>query len=92
MNPHPPPESCTLDAVRAAKAEARTVFAQMARVVGVGVTRVGDGYGLKVNLDRSPSAGVSLPVTVRGVPVRVAVVGGVTKQAVRKRPPTPGAP
>lgn len=70
----------TLDAVRAAKPEALGVFERMADVVGVGITRVGKGYGLKVNLGGKPAAGVSLPKEVHGVPVRIEVVGKIGKR------------
>lgn len=65
----------TLDEARAAKPRAWTVFEGLAAVVGVGITKVGDGYGLKVNLRESPPAGTRLPAEVDGVPVRVEVVG-----------------
>lgn len=70
----------TLNEARAAKAEALKVFGALGRVVGVGITRVGDGYGVKVNLQERPKAGVTLPETVEGVPIRVDVVGVIRKQ------------
>ncbi|HEX8199601.1 MAG TPA: hypothetical protein VF590_03880 [Isosphaeraceae bacterium] len=66
---------CTLDEARAAKARALEVFGRAARVVGVGITRIAGGYGLKVNLGEPPAPGADLPDTVAGVPVRVEVVG-----------------
>jgi hypothetical protein len=68
MNP------ATLDEARAAKGRAMEVFGKLAEVVGVGVTRVGEGYGVKVNLRKEPR-GVRLPDAVEGVPVCVEVVG-----------------
>jgi hypothetical protein len=68
----------TLDEARAAKAEAATVFALLAPLVGVGITRIGAGYGLKINLREE--AKVALPVEVAGVPIQVEVVGPVTKR------------
>jgi len=44
-----------LDEARAARERARSLFAGKASVVGIGLTRVGDGYGVKVNLDAPPS-------------------------------------
>ncbi|MCI0462795.1 MAG: hypothetical protein L0Z62_38095 [Gemmataceae bacterium] len=70
----------TLDEVRATKPRAQAVFESLAAVVGVGITRIGDGYGLKVNLRESPPAGTHLPTEVDGVPVRVEVVGQPRKQ------------
>jgi hypothetical protein len=73
--PTPP----TLDQARAAKGPALEVFQRLADVVGVGVTRVGPGYGVKVNLRSAPPAGAALPADVAGVPVRVEVVGHIKK-------------
>lgn len=68
----------TLDEARAAKAEAATVFASLAPLVGVGITRIGEGYGLKINLREK--AEVALPAEVAGVPIQVEVVGPITKR------------
>jgi len=70
----------TLELARAAKARALDVFAPLAPVVGVGVTRVDGGYGVKVNLESAPPAGTPLPAAVDGVPVKVEVVGRLRKQ------------
>ncbi len=73
-------EQCSLEAARAAKAEEHETFTALAPVVGVGITRIGDGYGLKVNLQQAPAAGVALPDEINGIPVRVEVVGAVRKR------------
>jgi hypothetical protein len=72
--------SCTLEEARAAKGRAQAIFQSLAAVVGVGITKVGDGYGLKVNLQAPPAEGTCLPDDVDGVPVRVEVVGLPKKQ------------
>lgn len=71
--------STTLDQARAAKAHAHEVFERLASVAGVGITRVADGYGVKVNLHAAPDPAVDLPGEVDGVPVRVEVVGTIRK-------------
>jgi hypothetical protein len=77
-----PPDSemktCTLDEARAAKAEAANAFGLLASVVGVGITRVGEGYGLKINLRQEAKS--PLPTEVAGVPVHVEVVGPIQKR------------
>jgi hypothetical protein len=73
--------SSTLEQARAAKDQARSAFAALAEVVGVGITRLDGGYALKVNLRRSPAHGVALPKEVDGVPVQVEVVGSISKRA-----------
>ena len=61
--------TCTLEQARKAKPRALAVFEPLAPVVGVGITRIGDGYGLKVNLETQPPSDTPLPDDVDGVPV-----------------------
>lgn len=74
MNP------ASLDAARAAKEKVLEIFGRFGVVVGVGITRIDGGYGVKVNLRDQPEPGVDLPRTVNGVPVRVEVVGAIRKR------------
>lgn len=71
--------AATLERARAAKGRAREVFDRLASVAGIGITRVDDGYGVKVNLRADPGPEVELPHEVDGVPVRVEVVGTIRK-------------
>jgi hypothetical protein len=66
-----------LDQARAAKERAKSLFAGKPSIVGIGLTRVGDGYGVKVNLDAPPPPDAGLPETIDGVPVRIEVVGTI---------------
>ncbi len=54
-------------------------FRRLAKVVGVGITQIDGGYGIKVNLGQPPPPGVRLPEAVDGVPVHVEVVGTIRK-------------
>ena len=63
-------KACTLDEARAAKPLVEQELAGLADVVGVGITRVGRGYGLKVNLSQTPASPPAIPTEVAGVPVR----------------------
>ncbi len=72
--------SATLDQARSAKDGTLKVFSRLAQVAGVGITRVGEGYGVKVNLGQAPTPGVTLPADVGGVLVKVDVVGTIRKQ------------
>ena len=74
------PNTRTLDEARAAKSRAQEVFEALVKVVGVGITRVENGYGLKVNLLALPSSDAILPTEVDGVPIRLEVVGQPEKQ------------
>jgi hypothetical protein len=69
-----------LDQACAAKERAKALFADQASVVGIGITRVGDGYGVKVNLKVPPAAGDDFPDSIDGVPIRIEVVGRIRKQ------------
>ena len=69
-----------IERARAAKSKALSAFAALAVVNGIGITKVGDGYGLKVNLAEAPPETIQLPKDVDGVPVVVEIVGGITKQ------------
>ena len=74
MNPH------TLEDARTVKPKALKVFGKKAAVVGVGITEIDGGYGLKVNLREPPKPGVALPETLDGIPVRIEVVGTLRKR------------
>ncbi len=70
----------TREDARAEKARAAEIFGRIGTVVGVGITRIDDGYGLKVNLSAAPEPGTPVPEEVNGVPVRVEVVGTIRKR------------
>lgn len=78
--------AASLAQARAAKARALEIFSQFGDVVGVGLVRVGEGYGVKVNLQRPPAA-TRLPRSVDGVPVTVEVVGIIRKLSDSPPPP-----
>jgi len=68
----------TLEEARAAKTKAVHQL-NVLPVVGVGITRVGDGYGLKVNLSQCVAPG-QIPCHVDGVPLVAEVVGEIRKR------------
>ena len=70
----------TLEQARAAKESAKALLAALPGVVGVGITKIGEDYALKVNLGAPLPAGVSAPERIGGVPVSVEVVGTITKR------------
>ena len=67
----------TLEEARAAKDKAKQLFASN---VGVGVTRVDDGYAVKVNLRTPLPENESVPTSIDGVPLKFEVVGEIRKQ------------
>jgi hypothetical protein len=70
----------SLEQARAAKKSAKALLAALPGVVGVGITKVGDDYALKVNLREQLPEGVSAPERIGDVPVRVEVVGKIAKR------------
>jgi hypothetical protein len=72
------PNATTLEQARAAKSKAAPLLAALP-VVGIGITRIGDGYGLKVNLSECV-ADSAVPEHVDGVPIKTEVVGAIRKR------------
>ena len=67
----------TLDQARAAKEKMRTALAHRPEVTGIGITRHGAGYAVKVDLAR---ACADVPPEVGGVPVHTEIVGRIRKR------------
>ena len=70
----------TLEQARAAKESARALLAALPGVVGVGITKVGEDYALKVNLSAALPPGMRAPERIGDDPVCVEVVGKITKR------------
>jgi hypothetical protein len=66
----------SLSRARRAKKRAVHAFSHLACVTGVGITRVGDGYAVKVNLSEPADPG-DLPAEIDGVRVCVEVTGKI---------------
>lgn len=73
----------TLERVRNAKNAAEKTFSAWAKVVGIGITRIGGVYGLKVNVASAPSTAAALPREIECIPVHVEVVGPLKKRPAR---------
>ena len=69
-----------LEAARAAKAKARRFFSRFGEVSGVGITRKGNDYAVKVNMKSAPRGQSKWPDEIDGVPVMVDIVGTIRKQ------------
>jgi hypothetical protein len=67
----------TLDEARAVKDKVTKLFTSN---VGVGITRIADGYGVKVNLRNPIPDDESIPTSIDGVPIQFEVVGEIHKQ------------
>jgi hypothetical protein len=71
----------SLERARQAKAEVLRRFGDMAGLVGVGITKIGGEYAVKVNLVGRSTRAKSLPDDIDGVAVQVEVVGQPRKLA-----------
>jgi len=76
-------KAASLDQVRAAKAVAQRLLAGNSNVVGIGIARIGEGFGLKVNLTEEASGDAAPPADIEGVPVLVEVVGPLRPRNIR---------
>jgi hypothetical protein len=70
----------SLEQARAAKESAKVLLAALPGVVGVGITKVGEDYALKVNLRAPLPAGMSAPERIGDVPVKIEVVGRIARR------------
>jgi hypothetical protein len=75
----------TLSQARAAKAKVVELMKGSDAVNGVGIARQGAGYAVKLNLVR-PAKTDAVPSTVDGVPVKVEIVGEITKGSTKQPP------
>lgn len=73
--------AASLSEARAVKDKAQRLFRRFGRVCGVGITRQGDSYAVKVNFETLSVEEALLPHTIDGVPVVVHVIGQIRKQA-----------
>jgi hypothetical protein len=67
----------SLDRAQAAKRAALERFEKLGTVTGVGITRVGGEYAVKVNLREAVVPAVEMPADIDGVPVRVEITGTI---------------
>lgn len=71
----------TIEQARAAKVSAKSLLAAVPGVVGVGITKVGTDYALKVNLNAPLPPGTVVPDRIGKVAVKVEIVGDITKRS-----------
>ena len=69
-----------LEEARTAKERAKLIFRKLGHINGIGITRQGGSYAVKVNLKSSPKNNTFLPKEIDGVPVVVHIVGKIHKQ------------
>ena len=79
MSPSPD-DPFGMSAARAAKAHVRDLLAGDSRVNGIGISRGGGQYSVKVNVVSDHDL-PDVPADVDGVPVKVAVVGRISARA-----------
>jgi hypothetical protein len=67
----------SLEQAQAAKRTALERFKKLDYVTGIGITRVGGEYAVKLNLSEPVEPGVTLPSEIDGVPLRVEITGAI---------------
>jgi hypothetical protein len=72
-----------LNAARGAKEKAKQIFSQFGTVKGIGLTKMGERYAVKINFESEPHDRDRMPREVEGVPVVVQITGPLRKQALR---------
>jgi hypothetical protein len=73
--------TASLEDARKAKLAAGAAARMAGHVVGLGLTKVGASYAVKVNLADAPAFGISLPDAIDGVPVVYEITGQPRKAA-----------
>jgi hypothetical protein len=71
----------SLERARAAKESAKALLGSLPGLAGVGITKLGEDYALKVNLREALPPGMSVPERIDDVPVCVEVVGTIRKRS-----------
>lgn len=69
--------SVSLKQAQAAKAAAKRIVLRVDKAAGVGITRVGNDYAVKVNLSVPLRDASSIPKSIDGVAVKVEVIGAI---------------
>jgi hypothetical protein len=70
----------SIEEARKAKEKTKELLSQSSAVVGIGIIRVADGYGVKVNLETEAPGDLKLPASIDGVPIVVDVIGKIRKR------------
>ncbi len=70
----------TIVQARQAKQIAKTTLSELPEVVGIGISKVGVDYAVKVNLRVALPQNAGVPDQIAGVPVVCEVVGEIRKR------------
>jgi hypothetical protein len=76
----------SLERAQAAKKAALQRFKKLPSLTGVGITRVGGGYAIKLNLREPIEPGVTFPADIDGVPLCVEITCTIRSPEVRLPP------
>ncbi len=77
------PNKAQIEQARAAKNKLAALLRDLPELNGIGLTRAGDGFAVKINLSGPPGPGTVIPAIFEGVPVLVETVGPVTPRGRR---------
>jgi hypothetical protein len=76
--PEMPANHSSIAEARAVKDRVKRSLGAAPGIVGIGLTRQGDGYAVKVNVDQEGAP--LIPAQIEGVPIIVEIVGRITKR------------
>jgi len=79
-------DTCTIEKARSAKARVAEMLRNERELTGVGITRVGKGYAVKVNFAAAPGAGIEIPSEMDEVPIRIETTGRINLKTAVEPP------
>jgi hypothetical protein len=66
-----------LEEAREAKRKAADLFRDLPELAGLGITKVGKRFAVKLNLRAPLADGIELPEEIDGVPIQIEIVGKI---------------
>jgi hypothetical protein len=66
-----------LEEARSAKRKAAELLRNVPQLAGLGITRIGRNFAIKLNLNGPLSSDVKIPRDIDGVPIKVEFVGKI---------------
>lgn len=66
-----------IEAARSAKQKAAELFRNVPQLAGLGITKIGRHFAIKLNLNGPVSKDVEIPHDIDGIPIKVEFVGKI---------------
>lgn len=75
--------SVDLETAKKVKLKVRSLLPKDLEICGIGITRKGEDYAVKINVSSRPRDPSSVPDRVEGVPIVLDIVAPIHKQAIK---------